>query len=51
MFRTLTNMGFGPLVLELLAKFWTAMKNNRSYEVLLKVFSGYIRKEYLTLWL
>ena len=44
-------MGLGSLVLELLAKFWTSMKSNRSYEVLLKVFSGYIRKEYLSLWL
>lgn len=51
LFRNLTEMGFGNLVLDLLNRLWVKMKDNRSYEVLLKLFSGYIRKEYLTLWM
>ena len=44
MFKTLTQMGFGALVVELLAKLWAIMRRTARYNVLLKLFSGYIRK-------
>jgi hypothetical protein len=51
MFRTLTLMGVGGMLLDLLGRLWSIMKRNLCFSVLLKVFSGYIRKEFLTLWL
>jgi putative heme iron utilization protein len=51
MLRTLTVMGTGGLVLEMLGKIWACMRRRGKYNVLLKIFSGYIRKDYLKLWL
>lgn len=44
MLRTMTLMGLGSLVLDVLGQLWIMMKEKRSYTVLLKLFSGYIRK-------
>ncbi len=42
--RNLTLMGTGNLVLDVLGCIWTYMRRNGCYSVLLKIFSGYIRK-------
>ena len=44
-------MGAGGLALDLLELLWSWMKKNKLYSVLLRLFSGYLRKEFLTLWL
>ncbi len=49
--RTLTQMGAGNVVLKVLAHIWSCMKKTGRFNVLLKIFSGYLRKEYLILWL
>ena len=49
--RNLTQMGAGIQVLQVLTRLWSNMIRNKCYGVLLKVFSNYIRKEYLKLWL
>lgn len=49
--RTLTLMGCGSLVLDVLGRVWAYMRRSNCYSVLLKIFSGFIRKEYLKLWL
>jgi hypothetical protein len=51
MLRTLTMMGLGSMVVDVLMQLWTMMKSNKCYSVLLMLFSGYVRKEYLNLWL
>jgi hypothetical protein len=49
--RNLTQMGSGSLVLDVLGRLWAYMRRNSCFSVLLKIFSGFIRKEYLKLWL
>ena len=44
-------MGAGSLVLEVLAEIWSRMRRTGKYNVLLNIFSGYLRKEYLKLWM
>ena len=44
MLRTLTLMGLGSIVLDVLNQLWLMMKSNRCFGVLLRLFSGYVRK-------
>ena len=49
--RTLANLGAATLVLEILTTLWMFMKRNKKYNILLRIFSGYIRQDYLKLCL
>ena len=51
MLKTLSQMGCGSIVLDILTKIWSYMRRTSRYNVLLNIFSGYIRKEYLRLWM
>jgi len=51
MLKTLSQMGCGSIVLDILYRIWVHMRRKSRYNVLLNIFSGYIRKEYLKLWM
>jgi hypothetical protein len=51
MLKTLSQMGCGSIVLDILSKIWAHMRRKSRYKVLLNIFSGYIRKDYLKLWM
>lgn len=49
MFRILNQIGLGEYVLVMLNNTWKFMLNSKKLQILLKIFAGYIRKDYLHL--
>lgn len=49
MFRVLSLLGLSYLVVSLLIRVWNAMINLRKFNIVLHIFSGFIRKEFTRL--